>query len=98
VPQLVPPWSAQVFMGSTLPVGTLVQTPRVAVRAHDLQALAHAVAQQTPCAQMLDSHSAAAEQVAPFSFLPHELTLHTRGATQFAVTVQAAKHLVPLHW
>jgi hypothetical protein len=36
------------------------------------------------------------EHEAPGTFLPHEFPLQTFGETQFAGTVQASKHLVPL--
>ena len=64
--------------------------------AHDLQALAQAVAQQTPCAQLLEMHSAPAEQKAPFGFFPHELLTHTLPGEQLASAVQLPKHLLPL--
>jgi hypothetical protein len=38
----------------------------------------------------------APEHCAPLSFLPHELPLQTLGVEQFAVTVHARKHFVPL--
>jgi hypothetical protein len=42
--------SVQAPVGSGCPSGTLLQMPIDASSAHDLQALPHAVAQQTPCA------------------------------------------------
>ena len=56
----------------------------------------HEVAQQTPCAQLFDAHSAPLEQNAPFGFLPHELPTQTLPAEQFASAVQAPKHWLPL--
>ena len=71
-------------MGSGCPSGTLVQMPIDAGSAHDLHALAQAVAQQTPCAQLPDSHSRLSAQKAPFSLSPHELSVHTFRRTQLA--------------
>jgi hypothetical protein len=65
--------------------------------AHDLQAPAQAVAQQTPCAQLFDRHSPPAEQKAPFGFFPHDVATHTLPVEQFASTEQLPKHLLPLH-
>jgi hypothetical protein len=96
VPQ-VPGLSTHVCAGSGLPAGTFVQEPIVPDNAHDLHALAHAVAQHTPCAQLFDTHSAPAEQKAPFGFLPHELFTQTLPVEQFASAVQLPKHLLPLH-
>jgi hypothetical protein len=96
VPQLAAPWSRHMPFGSTMFVGTFVHWPSVPVRPHDLQAAVQVVAQQKPWAHTPVAHSVAAEHGAPLSFLPHELPLHTLGVEQFAVTVQASKHLVPL--
>jgi hypothetical protein len=79
-------------LGSVVPVGTFVHTPGLPGRAHDLQEASHVVTQQTPCAQMLDPHSAPAEHGAPGSFLPHELPSQTLGLEQFADVVHAPKH------
>jgi len=92
----VPGRSMQICAGSALLVGTLVHAPIVPVRAHDLHAVAQAVAQQTPCAQLLDMHSPPAEQKAPFGFRPHELPVQTLPGEQFASAAQAPKHLLPL--
>jgi hypothetical protein len=97
VPQLAAPWSTHIALGSTAPVGTFVHVPSVPGRPHDLHAAAQAVAQQKPCAHTFDAHSVLAEQGRPGIFLPHELPLHTLGATQLALVVQAEKHFVPLH-
>jgi hypothetical protein len=97
VPQVVRPWSRQVLAGSGAPVATLVQVPIDPDSAQDLQALAHADAQQTPCAQLPEAHSTLSEQNAPLVFLPHELPLQTFGGTQFVFEVHAVKHCVPLH-
>ena len=67
--------------------------PIVPDSAHDLQALAQAVAQQTPCAQLPEMHSPPAEQKAPFGFLPHELPTHTLPGEQLRVGRAAAEAL-----
>ena len=61
--------------------------------AHDLQALAQPVAQQTPWAQLPDAHSFLSAQNAPFSLRPHEFSLHTLPAD--AVGVDRAGHEAP---
>jgi len=86
----------QVWAGSGLFTGTLVQVPIVPDSAHDRHALAQAVAQQTPCAQLPDMHSPPAEQNAPGGFRPHELPTHTLPGEQFASRAHAPKHLLPL--
>jgi hypothetical protein len=97
VPQLAAAWATQVLDGSGAPVGTSAQVPMAPASAHDLQAPAQAVAQQTPCAQTPEPHSRAVEQNEPMGFGPHELCSHTFGSTHWASTVQALKQRVPLH-
>ena len=89
--------SMHVCAGSGLLAGTFVHAPIVPDSAHDLQALAQAVAQQTPCAQLFDRHSERSEQNAPFGFFPHEFVTQTLPGEQFASAVQLPKHLLPLH-
>jgi hypothetical protein len=97
VPQESGLCDGQVLAGSGAPAGTSVQAPMAPERAHDLQALAQAVAQQTPCAQNPDAHSALLEQNAPGIFWPHELPApQTLGATQLSSEVQPAKQRAPL--
>jgi len=86
----------QVWAGSGLFTGTLVQVPIEPDSAHDRHALAQAVEQQTPCAQFPDVHSARSEQNAPGGFRPHELPTQTLPVEQFASTVHAPKHWLPL--
>jgi hypothetical protein len=74
----------------------LVHTPIVPGKAHDLQLPAQAEAQQTPCAQLPEPHSSLPEQNAPFGFGPHEPALQNPPEAQFASTVQAPKHRLPL--
>ena len=96
VSQLEASRSTQACAGSGAPVGTFVQIPIDPDRAQDRHALAQAVAQQTPCAQLLEVHSPPFEQKAPFGFLPHELPTQTLPVEQFASTVHAPKHWLPL--
>ena len=96
VPQPALPMSLQIPAGSALPVGVLLHVPTVPGNAQDRHEPLHPELQQTPCAQKLDWHSVAAEHAAPSGFLPHWLTLHTRGDWQFVSAVQAPKHAEPL--
>ena len=61
VPQLDAIWSGHWPIGSC-PAGTDAQVPAVPASAHDTQVPAHAVAQQTPCAQTLCAQSLASVQ------------------------------------
>ena len=94
--QLSAPLSAQVCEGSGAPVGTFVQAPIDPEIAQDRHELAQALAQQTPCAHVVDVHSLPLEQNAPLGFLPHEFPRHRLPGEQFASTAQAPKHWVPL--
>jgi len=96
VPQLVAPRSVQVCEGSGVPVGTLVQAPIDPESAHERHELVQAPEQQTPCAQLADTHSSPFAQNAPFGFLPHELLRHRFPVEQFASTAHAPKHWLPL--
>lgn len=92
----VPGLSTQVCDGSGLFAGTFVQAPIVPNSAHDLQAVAQAVAQQTPWAQLPDAHSLLSEQNAPLGFGPHEFATQKLPDEQLASAVQLPKHLPPL--
>jgi len=96
VPQLPAPWSLQPPAGSGIPVGTSVQTPSVPDSAHDRHEPAQAVAQQIPCAQVAERHSALVEQEAPSGLRPHELFAQTFPAEHSALVAQEAKHFEPL--
>jgi hypothetical protein len=96
VPQVLLPRSTQVCDGSGVPVGTFAQAPIDPDSAHERHELAQALEQQTPCAQLVDTHSSPFEQNAPLGFLPHELPRHKLPAEQFASTAQAPKHWLPL--
>jgi hypothetical protein len=96
VPQLAAPWSLQIPAGSTVPLATFVQLPRVPDSAHDWQAPLQALSQQIPCAQKPLLHWLLAEQVAPLLDGPHELLEHRLGVRHWLSAVQALKHLPPL--
>jgi hypothetical protein len=93
VPQV--DWSTvgQLPDGSGVPVGTSEQTPRT-MEMQVLHAVLQAVSQQTPCAQKLLRHSEATEQVAPFSFSPHEFASQVNGITHWLLFVHAVKQRV----
>jgi hypothetical protein len=63
----------------------------------DWQVPVHALLQQTPCAQMLLSHSSPTLQFWPFGFFPHELRSHTRGDTHWLLLLQLVKQSFALH-
>jgi hypothetical protein len=95
VPQLGAPWSVHWFSGSC-PAGTAAQVPTDPVSAHDWQVPVHALAQQNPCAQKPELHSAAAPHAAPIGFLPQLMALQLLGDVQSAVVEQVVLHaLVP---
>ncbi len=64
--------------------------------AHDWQAPAQAVAQQTPCAQKVDWHSTLFEQKAPIGLRPHELAVQTFPDEQALLSRTAEKQRAPL--
>jgi len=88
VPHVEVPCATHVPDGSGAPVGTSAHWPMVAAIAHERQAPAHAVAQQTPCAQKPDPHSAACEQNAPAGFVPQLPAAQVFGATQLVLSRQ----------
>ena len=94
MPQLDAPESAHWFSGSVL-AAIAVQTPRLAVSAHDVQMPVHGPAQQTPCWHEPDAHSVGAAQSAPLTFLPQIVPLQTLPFEQSAFVVHAVLH-VPL--
>ena len=95
VPQLDAPLSVQLPAGSG-PEATAVHCPMVPVIAHDRQAPAQAVAQQTPCAQNADWHSTLFEQNAPIGLRPQELLVQTLPAEQELLSLQLEKQRAPL--
>src|SRR4029079_12995632 len=90
-PHVIMPSSEHCPSGST-PAGTLMHSPSLPVIAHDLQAPAHAVLQQTPCAQIIDAHSLPAVHVAPGGFGPQLPFTHAAPATQSAAVAQVERH------
>ena len=96
VPQLAAPWSLQLPAGSGIPVGTSVQRPSAPASAHERHEPVQAVAQQIPCAQVADEHSALSEQEAPLGLRPQELAVQAFPVEHSALVAQAAKHFDPL--
>jgi len=85
--------SLQIPAGSLRPAATFVQVPAVLAEAlHDLQVLLHSVAQQTPCRQKPDLHSAPSAQTVPGSFRPHDAFVQTAGEAHCVFAVQVVKH------
>ena len=95
VPQLVAPLSVQLPAGSG-PEATAVHCPIVPVIAHERQAPAQVVAQQTPCAQNVDWHSMSFEQNAPIGLRPQEPAVQTFPDEQALLSLQLEKQRAPL--
>ncbi len=74
--------------GSAPPAGTGEQVPGLVVSAQDMHLPLQAVAQQTPCAQVLDWHSPPVWQTAPFGLRPHDPLMQVAGDTQSELLVQ----------
>ena len=96
VPQLAAPWSLQPPAGSGVPVGTSVQRPSDPATAHERHDPVQAVAQQIPCAQVAERHSALVEQEAPLGLRPQELAVQMFPVEHSAPVAQEAKHFDPL--
>jgi hypothetical protein len=90
VPQVAAAWPTHWFAGSVPPAATGVQVPALPASAQDMQLDPHAVAQQTPCAQIPVLHSVPPAQVAPVDFSPHEPPLQTLPGAQSAFEVHVA--------
>src|SRR5215471_4048395 len=75
---------------STVPAGMLLQTPRDAVSAHDLQIPVQAVWQQIPCSQKVDRHSSLLVQMAPAGLRPQSPFAQVAGGRQSASAVHVA--------
>ena len=87
------------WLKGSVPAATDAQVPTVPASAHDRQIPTHAVAQQTPCSQKLELHSAAAAQVAPIGFLPQLPVMQVFGFVQSAVDPQVVRQVpVVPHW
>ena len=80
-PQVEAATIVQLFSGSW-PAGTEAQVPREVEIAHDRQVPAHAVEQQTFCAQIPELHSLPAAQLDPLGLLPQLPPMQTFGAAQ----------------
>jgi hypothetical protein len=91
VPHEAAPWSPHWFSGSW-PAGTAVHVPTLPVSAHDWQVPVQAVAQQKPCAQKPELHSAAAPQAAPMGFLPQLPVMQVLGDVQSALLAHEVLH------
>ena len=91
VPHELAPWSVHWLSGSW-PAGTAVHVPTLPVSAHDWQVPVQAVAQQKPCAQKPELHSAAAPQAAPIGFLPQLPAMQVLGDVQSALVVHEVLH------
>lgn len=96
MPQVAAGWAAHLLAGSVAPAGTGVQVPALPVSAHDMHVDAQAVAQQIPCAQVFDTHSALVEHEAPLGLRPHELPAQAFPVEHSALVAQAEKHFDPL--
>ena len=70
--------------------------PSLPAIAHDLQVPAHAVVQQTPCAQNVDAHSLPALHAAPGGLGPQLPLTHAAPATQSAALLHVDRHLPSL--
>jgi hypothetical protein len=93
VPQVPAPWLAHWLAGTGgCPAAMFVHVPGEPASAHDLQVAVHAVAQQTPCAQMPLAQSPPAEQVAPLGRLVQTPPMQMFGDTQSASTEQVIRH------
>ena len=86
--------SVQLPAGSG-PDATDAHCPIVPVIAHERQAPAQAVAQQTPCAQKVDWHSTLFEQKAPIGLRPQELLVQTLPDAQALLSAHPVKQRVP---
>ena len=73
-----------------MPAGMLLQRPRDAESAHDLQIPVQAVWQQTPCSQKFERHSALLVQMAPGGLRPQRPFAQVAGDRQSASAVQVA--------
>jgi hypothetical protein len=90
VPQLAAPLSLQVPLGSAPFTTTGAQVPADVGIAHDMHVPAHAVWQQTPCAQIPVKHSVPSLHDPPGDLSPQEPLSQVDGATQSASDAQVA--------
>jgi hypothetical protein len=99
VPQLVAGVTMHMPLGSATPEGTLVQVPTEPPTVQLRQPPAQASLQQTPSAQMPETHSGPALQEVPLPFLPQMLLWHWLGGTHWLLASQDEKQapLLALH-
>jgi hypothetical protein len=98
VPQVVAPASLHLPCGSAALAATGVHIPAVVGEAlHDMQVPVHAFAQQTPCWQKPELHSAAEPHMLPVALRPHTPPLQTAGDTQSALVAHGILHFVAPH-
>ena len=90
MPQVLAPMSVHWLNGS-VPAAMDAHVPTVPVSAHDRQMPTHAVAQQTPCSQKFELHSAAPPHAAPIGFLPQLFEMQVFGVVQSAVVPQVVR-------
>jgi len=90
-PQVIAPSSSHWPRGSE-PLGASMHWPSLPPIAHDLHVPAHAVVQQTPCAQNVDAHSLPAVHDAPGGFGPQLPFTHAAPATQSADVAHVDRH------
>jgi hypothetical protein len=81
------PWSRHSPAGSLAPAITGEQVPALAASAQETQLPVHVVRQQTPCAQIPETHSVPSAQEAPGCLRPHEPFWHTNGGEMQSASV-----------
>jgi hypothetical protein len=91
-------WSVQTPCGSPAPLGTGVQVPADVDSAQLRQLPAHAVAQQTPSAQMPLPHSVLDEQGCPSALGPQLPAMQLLPGKQSLSLAQWLTQAPPAHW
>ena len=84
------------WLNGSTPAATDAQVPVVPARAHERQIPTQAVAQQTPCSQKPELHSAAAPQAALIGFLPQLPDRQVFGLVHSADVVHVVRHAAPV--
>lgn len=87
--QRLVPAHAFAGLGSGCPDGMFEQVPSVAARLHAMHAVAHAVLQQTPSAQLPLTQSVGSRQVCPLVVLQAPAPLHAFGAMQATAALES---------
>ena len=88
--------AAQPPCGSIAPTGTGLQAPAEPATLHEVHVPQLDDEQQTPSTQLPLSQSAAAAQLWPSRFFPHDPLTQNMPLTQSLSTPHAARQLVPL--